>query len=181
MKSEKLMSIAAIALLVALAIPVSLAAQDNWHNKNGKIITFNAPGAGTGSGQGTFDFFLDVLNELGAITGYYVDANNVSHGYVRAPNGAITTFNVKGAGTSSGQGTWPQNITDLWAIPGYYIDSNGVSHGFLRAPDGNITTFNVKGAGSGQGTFTDASNQWCEITGWYIDANGVYHGFLRLP
>jgi len=175
MKSEKLMSIAAIALLVALAIPVSLAAQDNWHNKNGKIITFNAPGAGTGSGQGTVPIGPNVW---GSIVGFYFDTNSVTHGFLRATDGTFTTFDPTGSTcTTSG------NLNDFGVIGGYYSDSSGVSHGFLRAPDGNITTFNVKGAGtgSGQGTFTDASNQWCEITGWYIDANGVYHGFLRLP
>src|SRR5208282_3732598 len=145
---------------------------------NGTITTFDVKDAGTGSGQGTFTFFFNVLNEFGAITGYYIDSDGVSHGFLRAPNGTITTIDVKGAGTTpcdlaclqngDGQGTFPQNITDLLAIPGYYTDSDGVSHGFLRAPNGTITTFDVKdaGTGSGQGTFTDASNQLVEITGW---------------
>ena len=45
MKFGTLKCIAAMALLVVLAIPVSLAAQ--------QIITIDAQGAGTGSGQGT--------------------------------------------------------------------------------------------------------------------------------
>jgi hypothetical protein len=32
---------------------------------------------------------------------------NVAHGFVRAPNGVITTFDAPGAGTGAGQGTFP--------------------------------------------------------------------------
>jgi hypothetical protein len=37
------------------------------------IITFNAPGAGTRSGQGTFAFSI---NQQGAIAGFYLDKSN---------------------------------------------------------------------------------------------------------
>src|SRR5712671_1761069 len=43
-------------------------------------MTFDAPGAGTGSGQGTFP---NGINEPGTITGYYIDNNDVSHGFLR--------------------------------------------------------------------------------------------------
>jgi hypothetical protein len=44
---------------------------------------------GTGPGQGTLP---QSINPAGAITGYYTDASGLSHGFVRAPDGAITTF-----------------------------------------------------------------------------------------
>ena len=53
MKSEKVVCIFAIALLVATAIPASLAAQDNPQSKDAGFTTFDVPGAGTGAGQGT--------------------------------------------------------------------------------------------------------------------------------
>jgi hypothetical protein len=82
-------------------------------------------GAGTGSGQGTF---ADNINDHGAITGNYVDVGNLSHGFVRAPNGTITTFDVPGAA----QGTYPY-VNNFWGtIAGWYVDTNGVNHGFLR-------------------------------------------------
>jgi hypothetical protein len=68
------------------------------------------------------------------IDGFYVDASNVVHGFLRALNGHITTFNVKGAGTSSGQGTFPGANNPAGAIPGFYIDGSNVYHGFLRTP-----------------------------------------------
>jgi hypothetical protein len=58
--------------------------------------------------------------------------SNVSHGFVRAGDGSITTFDVPGAGTGSGQGTNPVCNNPAGAITGYYIDGSGVFHGFLR-------------------------------------------------
>jgi hypothetical protein len=55
----------------------------------------------------------------------------VSHGFVRASDGAITTFDAPGAGTGSGQGTVLYTINPPGAIVGFYADSSYVSHGFL--------------------------------------------------
>jgi hypothetical protein len=51
-------------------------------SKQGAITTFDPPGTGTASGQGTW---ANDINPAGAITGYYLDANNVYHGYLRTP------------------------------------------------------------------------------------------------
>jgi hypothetical protein len=50
---------------------------------------------------------------------------------VRAPNGAITTFDAPGAGTGAFQGTIPFSFNPGGAIVGYYLDSSNVLHGFL--------------------------------------------------
>src|SRR6266567_1962026 len=102
---------------------------------NGTITTFDAPGAGTGPFQGTFPATEEGLNPAGALAGATVDGSNVFHGFVRAPNGTITTFDAPGAGTGSGQGTNPNGHTnDAGTITGYDIDNNNVRHGFLRSP-----------------------------------------------
>ena len=88
-------------------------------------------GAGTGPHQGTIP---QNLNSAGAITGDYLDAGNVYHGFLRAKNGSITKFDVPGAGTGSGQGTIALSNDPADAITGYYIDSKNVYHGFLRTP-----------------------------------------------
>jgi hypothetical protein len=76
------------------------------------------------------------LNDLGAITGIYLDANNVYHGFVRSPEGAFTTFEAPGADTTPNDfnGTFPYGINDWGVVTGYYIDANNVSHGFLLLP-----------------------------------------------
>src|SRR5512133_907535 len=48
------------------------------------IITFDAPGAGTGPGQGTITF---AINPAGTISGRYADAGDAIHGFVRALDG----------------------------------------------------------------------------------------------
>jgi hypothetical protein len=110
----------------------------------------------------------------------------VTHGYVRSPDGRITTFDVPGAGTdgSQYQGTVPEAINDTGIITGEYIDSNDVQHGFVRASDGRITKFDAPGAGnetgSYEGTVPLAINTGGEITGAYFDSNYVLHAFVRL-
>jgi hypothetical protein len=73
---------------------------------DGSFTTFSAPGAGTGgypANQGTYPLSI---NAAGTITGYYIDANGVSHGFTRTGRGTLTSFDAPegGSGTNSGQG-----------------------------------------------------------------------------
>jgi hypothetical protein len=72
------------------------------------------------------------INTSGAITGYYLDASNVYHGFVRAANGAITTIDAPRAGTGLGQGTVAYSINTSGAITGLYEDASHFVHGFVR-------------------------------------------------
>jgi len=154
-----------------------------WHGfirfRDGAIIVFDAPGAGTGPGQGTFVATFSGITPAGEITGYYFDGSNVIHGYVRAPDGAITTFDAPDAGT----GTYAVSINPKGQVTGAYADASGVDHGYLRSPDGTITSFDAPGAGTGPGEGTSAANinPAGEIVGNYVDSSGVSHGFLRAP
>ncbi|MGA7625862.1 MAG: hypothetical protein WCA91_20025 [Candidatus Acidiferrales bacterium] len=47
---------------------------------DGTITPFDAPEAGTGSGQGTY---AQSINDFGVITGFYVDSNGTLHGFLR--------------------------------------------------------------------------------------------------
>ena len=58
-----------------------------------------------------------------------------AHGFVRTQRGEITTFDVSGAGSGSGQGTIPNSNDPEGEITGYYVDASGVLHGFLRTPE----------------------------------------------
>jgi len=92
----------------------------------------------------------------------------VAHGFVRAPNGAVTAFDPPGSTITQPTGINPQD-----EITGTYIDSSGVQHGFLRAKDGTITTLDAPGA---TGTAAAAINPAGAITGVYFDSSGE-HGF----
>ena len=88
--------------LCTLGLGLSAKAQD----RKATIITFDAPGAGTGTFQGTIP---EDINPAGVITGVYSDANFVAHGFLRAPDGAFTTIDAPGAGTNF-QGTFAVSI-----------------------------------------------------------------------
>lgn len=145
------------------------------------IIEFDAPGA-----AGTTPYSI---SSTGAITGFYWDASGVNHGFVRAPDGAITNFDYPGATFTQAWAIGPSGeITGLYGDP---TVANWV-HGFLRTRDGKFQTFDAPGAGNGtgccgsipylgQGTMGEAINQAGWIAGNYVDSNNIMHGFLRAP
>jgi predicted membrane protein len=119
---------------------------------NGTITEFDAKGASAGPGtiQGTLGISI---NTAGIITGGYMDASYVAHGFVRAANGTITPFDAPGAGsdalltllteTTKGppdQGTGGFSINTAGVITGTYFDASGVLHGFLMTPAAATTT-----------------------------------------
>jgi hypothetical protein len=156
---------------------------------NGKLITFSPPGAGSGTYQGSGGWGI---TPAGEITGDYVDVNCLEHGFIRGPDGKFISFEAPGAGTISSlpcqpsglQGTIPGNINPVGEIAGVILDANNVWHVFLRAPDGNFIAFEAPGAGTGpfQGTwvnFEEGLNAQGTTTGWYIDESYTYHGYMR--
>lgn len=161
----------------------------------GEFITLDAPGRGTSVGTrfrslpGSININAGSINinNRGAITGNYIDSNNVSHGFLRNPAGQLITFDVPGASSAAGtfDGTFPTSINNEGAITGNYIDSRDLIHGFLRSPAGEFTTFDAPGASSvaasGYGTFPESINEAGAITGHYTDAHNVSHGFVRSP
>jgi hypothetical protein len=149
--------------------------------RNGTFTQIDAPDAGTGPfPQGTFPSIFTPMgiNPAGAISGFYVDASSVQHGFVRDHNGKITEFDPTGSIFTN-----PNAIDAPGEITGFYFDANFVGHGFLREPDGTITSFDAPGAdntpGSGNGTFGVGLVPGGEVEGVYVDPNGVLHGFVR--
>jgi catechol 2,3-dioxygenase-like lactoylglutathione lyase family enzyme len=153
-----------------------------WHGylraPDGGMSIIDAPGAGTGAGQGTI---ADCVSDNMAITGWYIDGNNANHGFVRGSHGGFTTIDGPGAGTGAGQGTLVADITPAGDIAGFYVDANNVAHGYSRDARGTFATFQAPGAGrgAGQGTYAVGNNTAGVTTGFYLDANNVAHGFLR--
>ena len=58
-----------------------------WRSAGGVIAVIDAPGAGTGSFQGSSAVGI---NDSGMIVGTFTDTNNVNHAFVRAPGGTFT-------------------------------------------------------------------------------------------
>ncbi|MGA2134302.1 MAG: hypothetical protein ABSH50_18575 [Bryobacteraceae bacterium] len=136
---------------------------------SGVFATFDAPGAGTGLGQGTWP---TSINSAGEITGDYFDAGSIGHGFVRSPSGAFTTFDAPGIGLDA---TIPTSINAQGAITGYYY--GGSAGAFVRSASGAMVTFNAPGAVGG--TQAASINNSGVIAGWFADSTGVNHGFVR--
>ena len=144
---------------------------------NGRITTFDNPDPGTPPFQTIPDLIPYSINPAGTITGNYINARTAaSHGFLRAPDGTVTTFEAPGAGTSSFEGTYPISINPAGVITGVYVDNSSMTHGFVREPNGSITTFDAPGAFY---TYASSINSAGTITGYYVDNNG-FHGFLRI-
>lgn len=139
------------------------------------ITTFDAPDAGMGPHQGTFAL---AINPAGTITGYSLDTNFVAHGFVRAADGTISTFDAPGAVLA----TQPLAISLNGAIMGFFVDADVIFHGFVRTPEGSIVTFDAPGAAAGPiGTVPSSISPEGVVTGSFFDANFASHGFLRHP
>ncbi len=97
----------------------------------GTITTFVAPGSGCSLSAFKLCSIPFGINPAGTITGYYSDASNVFHGFLRTSDGTFTTFDPPGS-----VNTIPNAINPAGAITGWYDDANG-QHGFLRSGDGH--------------------------------------------
>lgn len=131
---------------------------------------FDAPGAGTGSGQGTFAYKINSSSET---VGYYIDSQYNDHGFVRASDGTFTTFDVKGTST------WPSEINDHGLIGGAYEvlrAQKDISNGFLRSAQGKTKIVNPPR--NHWGASIDGINLGGASAGNCADENRV-HAFLR--
>lgn len=116
------------------------------------ITVFDAPGAGTGPGQGTYGI---AIHPTGAITGIDIDPGGVIHGFLHAAGGGFTTFDAPGAGTGPGQGTNAESINPAREIAGEYLDTGVCITASCALQMAQIIVFEVPaaGTGTGQGTF----------------------------
>jgi uncharacterized membrane protein len=131
----------------------------------------------------TYGTFARSVNANGAIAGFFVDAFNQPHGFVRDPHGLLSTFDDPNAASGFSGGTTAYGINAEGAIAGFYVDANGVLHGFVRDKRGAFSTIDAPGAGDGlfNGTVIRSINNDGAVTGDYADASNVNHGFVRDP
>jgi len=139
----------------------------------GTITSFDAPGAGTSSGQGTI---AEDINTRGEVAGYYADSYGVLHGFLRSPIGHYTKFDAPGAAV----GTVPAGfdaLSDNGVVTGIYIDSFGINHGFLRTLHGPFEEFTP-------GNFSQVTgiNTSGYAVGYFsIANNGIPDCYFRTP
>lgn len=97
-------------------------------NPDGTIVTFAAPGAGTGTFDGTYAW---AMNDLGQIAGYIILNSGSRRAFVRDEFGNFTVFSAPNAIKSPYAGTQAFSISATGMIAGFYTDNNGAVHGFL--------------------------------------------------
>ncbi len=124
---------------------------------------------------GSIATYSSCINFSGAVAGVYTDGSFINHGFVRSPDGAITSFDPPGAINPSSNG---MGIDFSGAIAGSYYDQNQRWHGFLRHPQGQIISFDPPGSTA---TDTSGMNPYGFIVGNYTDEAGAVHGFIREP
>jgi hypothetical protein len=110
------------------------------------------------------------VNNSGAITGYYVDTNGNTHGFVRSAAGNTSGFNAP----NSGHGTFVTGMNDVGIIVGWCKDANNIPHGFaLNTAD---TKFAALNAPDGvDGTQILAIDKTSKMIGLYFDADNTAH------
>src|SRR5262249_52622277 len=112
----------------------------------------------------------EAINASSWVVGAYRDAGGASHGFLRMPDGTITTVEPPGATTST---AW--SITDVGTVAGEYKTATG-DHIFTQSTDGKFASFDIPGAKS----ITDAfSNSSGVLAGTYQDNTNHYDGFIR--
>jgi probable HAF family extracellular repeat protein len=98
--------------------------------KNGQVTSLNDPNAGTTTNfEGVAGTQLNDINNNGAISGFYVDANGNTNGFVYQ-NGVFTTVDDP-LGTN---GTYICGINDLGQVVGFYVDSSFNFQAFVATP-----------------------------------------------
>jgi probable HAF family extracellular repeat protein len=135
----------------------------------GRYTGFDAPGAVMQTGAAA-------INNLGKITGNYVDADGAYHGFLRDRRGRFTTIDMPGA-----MATQPSDMNDLDQVVGTYSTTAGQP----QAPDANPRGFlldrgrfiriDVPGA---MLTRANGINNRRQVVGEYVDPAGNSHGFL---
>jgi hypothetical protein len=142
---------------------------------DGTIRSFTVPGNIYCEEQADFYCAAVSINDAGVITGSYT-SGQASHGFVRAVNGVVTTFDPAGSVTTY---STEQHCHQCRRNHRRVLrDANLTPHGFERAVDGTIVTFDAQGT-NGFGTYAYSINDLGVIAGSYEDEYDTHHGFLR--
>ncbi|HKX17176.1 MAG TPA: hypothetical protein VJT33_04105 [bacterium] len=112
------------------------------------------------------------INNAGQVVGGYAinDSSDNTRGFLWAPGGTVTTFDVPGAVSTN-----PNTINNKGEIAGSFRDTGGRVRGFIRSVAGTAAAYNAPGAVETQVT---GLNDAKRIVGIFKDATGKWHGFV---
>src|ERR1041385_8275976 len=150
------------------------------------IAPFNSPSVSAKALITKFDppdsvrAFVAGINDSGAIAGDYLDSLHRTHGFVRAPDGTITTFDEPAAGKKRVDCTCVRGMNNAGDLTGYYTNQSkdAALHAYVRAADGTFIEFDVPDSIRTVGIAINAEGA---VAGYYNDAAATAHGFLRGP
>jgi hypothetical protein len=127
------------------------------------------------------------INTHGTTAGWYGPNSGSVQGFLRSPEGTITTFTLPGpigdTLNSSPQINRAGEVTGSYTVNNTPYNPNQpaqTTYGFLRYCDGRIESFAVPGPGIFN-TMPANINDFGVVTGTYITQNGIIAGFLRIP
>lgn len=109
------------------------------------------------------------INASGAVAGFYTVKREREAGFLRAPDGTVTTFHVPRL-----KNTIPDAINDSGTIAGY----SGEEQSFVRKPDGSFEVFQIDGARWTTATEINAAGY---VSGTFSNADHSGGSFLRAP
>src|SRR6266704_6203682 len=82
---------AIVKLFAAIFVCAALVSSATLAQNSPPVITFDAPGAGTVHGEGTW---ATAINAGGVIAGYYIDSGGACHGFIRNVDGTYLSFDT---------------------------------------------------------------------------------------
>jgi probable HAF family extracellular repeat protein len=142
----------------------------NFHpyifNRSTPLISILIPGAVSAQATNT--------NNLGAVSGFYIDAQQVNHGYLYE-NGDLIRFTYPGSTFTQALG-----VNDLGVVVGTYTDASGNNHGFLWSPTTGYRSIDDPN-GIGTTVVNGINNAGTLVGFWGNTAAGISHGFVATP
>ena len=141
------------------------------------FTVINHPSANlTACSGGQCGTFITGINNHGQLSGYYVNADGVQHGFVKSGSSYIPIEHPDG---DSGKliNTHVAGINDNGRLAGYFWGPDGYSRGFTTDGDRLIEIVHPDATGGGHGTSVYGINNSGRTVGWF-DFGGKARGFL---
>jgi probable HAF family extracellular repeat protein len=175
-RSRSCPAFSALGSVAASLLFLLVACGSGVESAGSKAYSTSAPTASSRlPAQYAFQFFdpvgsqrtiADGINDVGVVTGEYLSADWFPgcgcgrHGFVRTPNGSLTTFDPDGSISTRALG-----INNAGVIVGYYGDGSH-AQGFIRTPDGKFTQQDFPSPPAFESGLTDINNRG-DIVGGY--------------